>query len=355
MGSTMGQTQDDTPVVLRSSQEILAFAAIAGLLYYGQPVLLPFVLAVFIFSMFSPTLDWLVLRLRFPRPLALAASFALVLIVALVIFVTIAEAVRRVVATAAAYSDSLINLVERMATRLDAWGMSIEPARLTGSLQETAPGMVTGLAGRGLGIVSTFFLVLIFLFFLMASRNPYKVREGVYASIDRDVRRYLLTKTALSAVMGVIVGGVLWLFGVELAVVFGLLAFVLDFIPSVGSVIATLLPIPVAIAQYPDSLWNVILIVAILGAVQIILGNFIEPKVLGSSLHLHPVIVLLAIGFWGLVWGLIGAFLAVPLTAIIRLVALRIETLRPLGRLLGGRIPDIEPLPPTKKTTVESQ
>ena len=117
---------------------------------------------------------------------------------------------------------------------------------------------------------------------------------------------------------------------------------VLAFIPSVGSVIATLLPVPVAIAQYPDSLWNVILLVAILGAVQIILGNFVEPKVLGSSLHLHPVIVLLAIGFWGLVWGLIGAFLAVPLTAIIRLVSLRIDALRPLGRFLGGRIPEID-------------
>ncbi len=75
---------------------------------------------------------------------------------------------------------------------------------------------------------------------------------------------------------------------------------------------------------------------------QLVQGNFIEPKVLGSSLHLHPVIVLLAIGFWGLVWGMIGAFLAVPLTAIIRLVSLRIEPLRPLARLLGGRIPDID-------------
>jgi AI-2 transport protein TqsA len=107
-------------------------------------------------------------------------------------------------------------------------------------------------------------------------------------------------------------------------------------------VIATLLPVPVAIAQYPDSMWNVGLIVALLAIIQIVQGNFIEPKVLGSSLHLHPVIVLLAIGFWGLVWGLIGAFLAVPLTAIIRLVSLRIETLRPLARLLGGRIPEID-------------
>jgi AI-2 transport protein TqsA len=343
----MEPTQQESLGLIRSSLLVLAFAAITALLYYGEPVLLPFVLAVFIFSMFSPTLDWLVLRLRFPQPLALAASFAMVLIIATTIFLMIAEAVRRVVATAAAYSDSLISLVERGAARVDRWGLTLEPEHLTGDLRQTVPTMVTDVASRSLGIVSTFFLVLIFLFFLMASRNPYEVRKGVYASIDRDVRRYLLTKTALSAIMGIMVGGLLWLFGVQLAVVFGLLAFVLDFIPSVGSVLATLLPVPVAIAQYPDSLWRVGLIIALLAIVQIVQGNFVEPKVLGSSLHLHPVIVLLAIGFWGLVWGMIGAFLAVPLTAIIRLISLRIEALHSLGRLLGGRIPDIEPTPPT--------
>lgn len=338
----MEQTQEDPSGLARSSLVILAFAALAGLLYYSRPVLLPFVLAVFIFSMFSPTLDWLVLRLRFPQPLALTVSFALVLIIATAIFLMIAEAVRRVVATAATYSDSLIAMVERGAARLDEWGLHLEPEHFTGNLRESAPTLATNVASRSMEVVSTFFLVLIFLFFLMASRDPYEVRKGVYASIDRDVRRYLLTKTALSVVMGILVGGILWLFGVQLAVVFGLLAFVLDFIPSIGSVLATVLPIPVAIAQYPDSLWRVGLIIAALTIGQIVQGNIVEPKVLGSSLHLHPVIVLLAIGFWGLVWGMIGAFLAVPLTAIIRLVALRIEPLRPLGRLLGGRIPDID-------------
>lgn len=338
----MAQTQGESSELIQSSLVVLAFTALAGLLYYSRPVLLPFVLAVFIFSMFSPTLDWLILRLRFPRPLALAASFSLVLIVATIIFLMVAEAVRRVVTTAVTYSDSLIAMVERTVTRLDQWGLNIEPEHLTGNLAESMPTMATNIASRSMEAVSTFFLVLIFLFFLMASRDPHEVRKGVYASIDRDVRRYLLTKTALSVIMGIIVGGILWLFGVQLAVVFGLLAFVLDFIPSIGSVLATVLPIPVAIAQYPDSLWRIGLIIALLTVGQLIQGNFVEPKVLGSSLHLHPVIVLLAIGFWGLVWGIIGAFLAVPLTAVIRLVTLRIEPLRPVGRLLGGRIPDIE-------------
>jgi AI-2 transport protein TqsA len=292
--------------------------------------------------MFSPTLDLLVLRFRFPQPLAFALSFLLVLVITVLLFLTLWEAVRRVAATAASYSNSLVSMADRLFARINERGIRIEPDFLTGDLKETVSGIVTNLAERSLDAISTFSLVLIFLFFLMAGRDPRAVREGVYASIDRDVRRYLVMKTLLSAVMGVTEGGLLWLFGVELAVVFGLLAFFLDFIPSIGSVIATLLPLPLVIAQFPDSIWHVGLIIALLIAIQVVQGNLIEPKVLGSSMHLHPIVVLLAIGFWGLVWGIVGAFMAVPLTSIIRLVSLKIDTLRPLGRLLGGRIPDIE-------------
>jgi AI-2 transport protein TqsA len=343
----MEQMRNESSDLTHASLTILAFAALTGLLYYGRSLLVPFVLAVFIFSMFSPTLDWLVLRLRFPRMLALTVSFTLVLIITLAVFVAIAEAIRQVVATAAAYSDSLMRMVERMAARLADWGLKVEPDSFTGDLKKSIPAVATSIASQSLDIVSTFSLVLIFLLFLMAGRDPYEVRQGVYASIDRDVRSYLLMKTALSAIMGILFAALLWLFGVQLAMVFGLLAFVLDFIPSIGSVIATVLPIPVIIAQYPDSIWRMIVIVSLLTIGQLIQGNIIQPKILGNSLHLHPIVILLAIGFWGLIWGLIGAFLAVPLTAIIRLVSLRIESLHPLARLLGGRMPEIESLPST--------
>jgi len=343
----MGQTQGGSLDLARASLVVLAFAALTGLLYYGRPVLVPFVLAVFLFSMFSPILDWLVLRLRFPRMLALTVSFTLVLIISLAVFIAIGEAIRQVLATAASYSDSLMRLVERTADRLGDWGLKLEPASFMGDLKKSIPAVATNIASRSLDIVSTFSLVLIFLLFLMAGRDPYELRKSVYATIDRDVRRYLLVKSALSGIVGILFAALLWLFGVQLAMVFGLLAFLLDFIPSIGSVIATVLPIPVVIAQYPDSIWRVILIVSLLTIAQLVQGNIIQPKILGNSLHLHPIVILLAIGFWGLVWGLIGAFLAVPLTAIIRLVSLRIESLHPLARLLGGRMPEIEAPPST--------
>ncbi|MGE5293866.1 MAG: hypothetical protein ACM3VT_03475, partial [Solirubrobacterales bacterium] len=89
----MERTSEESSSLIVSCLMVLAFAALTGLVYYGRPVLLPFVLAVFLFSMFSPTLDWLVLRLRFPRPLALTVSFLLVVIVATLAFLMTAEAV----------------------------------------------------------------------------------------------------------------------------------------------------------------------------------------------------------------------------------------------------------------------
>jgi AI-2 transport protein TqsA len=132
--------------------------------------------------------------------------------------------------------------------------------------------------------------------------------------------------------------------GLRMAFVFGLLAFLLNFIPSVGSIIATLLPLPMAVAQF-NTVWPIIGVVAIPGTLQLVIGNAIEPKLLGRGLELHPVTILLALAFWGLLWGYMGMVLAVPITAIIRIILIRFETTRAMGNLLGGKLPgqDIAP------------
>ena len=120
-----------------SSLVVLAFAAITGLLYYGQPVLLPFVLAVFIFSMFSPTLDWMVLRLRFPQPLALTISFLLVLVVAAFVFpdhrrgLPARRGNRGVVQRQSRPTRS-----NHLFARVSKVGLTMDPEHLTGDLQK---------------------------------------------------------------------------------------------------------------------------------------------------------------------------------------------------------------------------
>ncbi len=188
-------------------------------------------------------------------------------------------------------------------------------------------------------LLSKGILVLFFIVFLLAGRNPYVIRRGVYADIDSQIRRYLVTKVAISAVTGILVWGVLHLFGLKLASVFGMLAFMLNFIPSIGSIIATCLPIPVAAAQFQDNYVMMIGVVAVPGAIQLVIGNVIEPKLMGGGLRLHPITILLSLAFWGLLWGPAGMLLAVPIMATIRIVLDQFPITESASRLLAGQLP----------------
>ena len=147
-----------------------------------------------------------------------------------------------------------------------------------------------------------------------------------------------MTKVVVSSVTGVLTWLTLMLLGVEMAVVFGLLAFLLNFIPSVGSIISTVLPLPVVIGGDYTLLVQV-LAIALPGAVQFVVGNVLEPRMLGDSMSLHPVTILLALIFWGMIWGFAGTLLATPVTAIVRILLDKLPETRPLAELMAGRIP----------------
>ncbi len=221
---------------------------------------------------------------------------------------------------------------------LDSQRMEAAWQQLMEELKGVLIRFLKGTIGSAVGLFSTFVFMLIFVLFLLAGRKPVGTAGGDYAAVERSIRRYLATKTALSAITGILVTIILAYFGLELAVVFGMLTFVLNFIPSIGSIIATLLPLPVAYAQF-DSGWTLLWILLIPGSVQMLIGNVIEPRIMGEGLDLHPITILFALTFWGLLWGPIGAILAVPITAILRLAMVRVQALRPVAELMAGRLP----------------
>ncbi|MCL5280034.1 MAG: AI-2E family transporter [Planctomycetes bacterium] len=152
----------------------------------------------------------------------------------------------------------------------------------------------------------------------------------------QKIGRYVGIHASISTVTGLLIWASLGLLGLPLAGVFGVLAFVLNWIPSIGSIIVTLLPIPIAVAQFHDSPLLIVLVVVIPGAVQNLLGNILEPRLLGGGLNLHPVTILLALSFWGLVWGIVGMFLAAPITAALRIVLMQFDMLKPIGNLMAS-------------------
>ncbi len=185
------------------------------------------------------------------------------------------------------------------------------------------------------GLLSGTLFVFFFVIFLLAGRNPYAEHSQMYVEVVQKIRRYLATKVVISAAVGVLVWASLAILHMELAGVFGILAFLLNFIPVIGPIIVTVLPIPLAVAQFQSTL-PVILVVVIPGTIHNVIGNIIEPKMMGEGLDLHPVTILLALSFWGMLWGIVGTFLAVPITAAIRIVLMQFDTFRPIGDLLAG-------------------
>ena len=220
-------------------------------------------------------------------------------------------------------------------------------------LRSLAPRFATAAGASMLNILSGVALTTIFVMFILSGRDPNVIRRGVYAEIDTKIRNYIATKVALSLATGFFVWLILYLLNMPMALVFGTLAFLLNFIPSVGSIVATVVPLPFALAEVPglfqsqprvsltEILW-VIAVVLLPGAVQMTIGNILEPKVMGEGLKLHPITILLALAVWGLLWGPIGMLLATPMTAIIRIVLMRFEITQPAGRVLAGELPDLD-------------
>lgn len=340
----MADKRDESAWFMTGSLVVLAAVAIAVVLHYTSKVMIPFVFAVFIVSLVSPILDFQVLRLKFPRLIAVTITFLVVVVMIAVFCFLMTRVVQTIIATVGEYSNSFADLANRAFTEMGTWGEQFNQEKIVNDLRNNVPSLVTSTLGAVFNLLSNVFLVLIIVIFLLAGRNPYAVRTGVYREVDLQIRRYIAIMIAISILNGLLVWAVLAMAGLKLASVFGMLTFILNFIPNIGSIIATLLPIPIAVAQFQTP-WPVIFIVAVPGTIQIVLGYLLEPKWMGKELDLHPVVVLLALSFWGLLWGITGMFVAVPLTGILRIILMQFETLRPIGNLLIGELPGSQPRP----------
>ncbi|WP_372725175.1 AI-2E family transporter [Novipirellula sp.] len=205
--------------------------------------------------------------------------------------------------------------------------------------------LVESLARQGIAIVSqslfslvsTSVVVLIFVFFLLLGTPSLVSHNETIQEINHQVRVYLGLKTIISIFTGLAFGLALRLFGVPMAFTFGVLAFLLNFVPNVGPIVASLLPVPLILFDPSGNLAWMISAIGVTSLIQVASGNLVEPKLMGESSDLHPVVVLLSLMFWGMMWGIIGMFLATPIAAGFKIVLERFDETKPLAALMAGR------------------
>ena len=315
---------------------ILSSAAVAGVLYWLRPVLVPFVLAVFIVYGLLPLVEFQVSRLRLPRPLAVGSTLVVGIVLLGGLGMLVSTSVAQLQANSHAYQAYIETLAARLSSILPAASLPAEGNPLAGA---NVGGVLLSTANAVVGLVSQGVLVLVIVVYLLLGgvRRPGHPAD-TWAEIETGIEHYVVTKAAISLATGALVGASLALLRVEFALVFGVLAFLLNFIPGVGSVIATLLPLPVVVVSPDISPLSAVLAIAVPGVIQFAIGNVVEPRLMGEALDLHPLVILLTLIVWGMLWGVVGMLLATPMTATLKILFEKLEPMRPVAHVLAGRL-----------------
>ncbi len=316
---------------------VLGGAAIRWL----EPVMIPFVLALFVALGLSSLIAWFQTRLRLPRILAIGATFLVAGLSFALVASVVSASIAQLSENAGVYQAQATRLLERLVAWIPDWAQAYLPdgGDALAELPMAGVGkMLLGTTDTVVNLLSKSLLVLIFVIFLLVGQSTSAAASGVWAEIETRVQRYIVIKAVVSALTGLLVGIVLRTLDVPLAMAFGLMAFLLNFIPSVGSLIATLLPIPVVMVSPEVTPTAAVLALALPAGIQLAVGNFLEPKWMGASLDLHPVALLMALILWGMLWGIAGMLLATPITAVMKILFERLDSTRPLADLLAGRL-----------------
>jgi AI-2 transport protein TqsA len=346
------QSTSQSPVAHPTTNALLGLAAVviivAGL-RAASDLFVPFLLAGFIGLLCAPALFWLQDR-GLPTPLALIVVLLGLLGIGAVFGGLLTTSINEFTRALPSYQERFGSVIASLTTTLAGFGIDFGTAtRETNPFDpKAALGLVGNLAGNLGSLLNNAFLLFLTVCFILleASSFPHKVREAFgdspdledqMAEIGEAIRRYLGIKTLTSAGTGLLAYGALMILGVKFAPLWGLIAFLLNFVPAVGSVIAA---VPaVALALVDNSPETAAFVALCYIAINISIGNFVEPRVMGEGMGLSPLIVVTSLVFWGWVLGPVGMVLAVPLTVILRITLGKQPSTQWVAVLLGPALP----------------
>ncbi|MHC4850308.1 MAG: AI-2E family transporter [Planctomycetota bacterium] len=327
-----------------------SFVVVVAGMRAAAEILTPLLLAMFLALLCLPAVRWLQ-RHKVPDSFGVPVVLLLALVLGGFLLSVLGGSVQEFIADGPEYSDLFKKeaasvrgwLEDHKLVDLDEneeswWDENVNPARILG--------FIGSALGQLSGILSNLALILLLLVFLLfellalprklTAMNPSAEDRGQFERIVKSVNRYISIKTMLSLGTGLLAGALCALVGVRYPVLWGITAFLLNYIPNIGSILAAIPPVLLAFIL-PDLGWGSALVVAggYVG-INMVIGNVIEPKMMGRSLDLSTLVVFLSMVFWGWVFGAIGMFLSVPLTMVLKIALEGSETTKPLAILLGA-------------------
>jgi len=317
---------------------ILTFIAVTFALIYTKSILIPFVISLFVFAVSGPGIEWFEKKCKLPRILAVIVTMGLFIFASGIVSLFIVKSLSTFIAGIDVYQERFTTSIESSIELIKSYGIDLDGSLIKDKLKNLPVFTIfKKFTGGIVSFASNIVLVVIMVLFLLAGEGVSEIKSTMLKEIFHKITKYVATKFTMSFITALIIGVLFFSLRVDLAFMFAVLTFLLNFIPSVGSIIAILLPVPVLFLQFGFG-WQFPTILIISGLIQFLIGNVIEPKVMGEHLGLHPIVILLFLLFWGLVWGVPGMFLAVPMTAVMKIVFSKIETTKRLAALLGGEL-----------------
>lgn len=343
----------------------LSAVVLCLVLHITSNVFIPLVIAWFILQMLRPVI-LISKTLRFNAWLNVILVFSVLTVVGLVAFKFIATQVVEFAHVYNEYSEKLIDWFVHVLQIFSIPPEAVKNFDWFAVLRANA----SNISSLIIALSSKFVMTFVFLMFMLLEA-PYlddKVNKAfgknskrvhiIVSTISQQVSSYLGTLTVISFATGVCAWIVLTVFHVRLAAGWGVLTFLLNFIPTVGSIIATIPPVVMAIIQFSPGLFKPFLVLISLAAIQVTIGNIITPKVVGDRLGVSPVVILLSLLLWGMIWGIPGALLSTPIISIVKIVCENIPMMHSIAVLIGSgesvrKLPDNAETVKTPEVVVE--
>ena len=334
------------------SELIVCFTGIIVLLIYGQSILIPFIFALLL---------WFTVRIftsvseKIPFYGNLVPNFLKKIISTIVIFFVlfvltqiVLSSFNNIIKSHHDYDENLSHIIKKINT---SFGVDIRAYIQTksnelniGKIAETLFDAISNIISSTLMIV--IFTIFIFIEethfdkklkqFLSESTSNYKNLNKTLNKIEWSVAKYLGIKTMSSLLTGLLSFIMFYICDLNFAIFWAFLIFLLNYIPTIGSLLATVFPVIFSMLQFGD-FSNALIILFVVGAIQISIGNLIEPRWMGNSMNISPLVSIISLMFWGLIWGTTGMIVSVPFTVVVIIILSEIESTRPLAILLSEK------------------
>lgn len=343
---------------------VITLVLLGAVMKLAASVMLPMVIAGILAVTLSPLIN-ILHKIHIPRNLAvlivIAVVFGVIFLIILFIQSSIAAFMAEYPKYAAKFSVLNSEFVQFIQNKTGVSYNFFEEIEWVGIFFEYLGSFSSSLVS----FASSGLLIMIFLIFMLLE-NPFSSKKmilafknengtrisGVLNRITGQVVKYLNLKFIISTGTGILVWLSLSIIGLDFAPMWGVFAFLLNFIPSIGSSIVMIITILMGFIQFFPEPGRIIAVIISMIGIQMIIGNFIDPRLQASRLDISPIVILFSLVFWGWIWGIVGMFLAVPLTVIVQIICQNIPFLYPVSILIGsGR--KIEHIEDEIKTEVE--